>query len=222
MKTKAVIFDFDGTLTKPHRLPNSWARIWDRIDCNDIDQKYYWQYKNGEITYEEWFTLCFECFKEKGVSASDFIAIASEIELIDYIEEYFKFLSDNHIKIYILSGGVGNIIEYKVSHLRKYITSLQADTFLLDENGNLCEVDNSACKVGNKEKFVNAIMDEFGLDKDEVVFIGNGSNDECVCKTGVKTICINPDSDVHAEDRKIWTATIYNCKDIRETLKFID
>ncbi len=30
MKTKAIIFDFDGTLTKPHRLPNSWARVWDR------------------------------------------------------------------------------------------------------------------------------------------------------------------------------------------------
>lgn len=222
MKTKAIIFDFDGTLTKPHRLPNSWARVWDRIECNHIDEILYGRYKNKEITYEEWFRLCFECFKEHGVSQDDFVAIANEIELVDFLDEYFEHLHQNGVKIFILSGGVGNIIEYKIDHLKKYITSLQADMFKLDEFGKLSTINESVCKVEIKSDFVNSIMESLNLNKDEVVFVGNGLNDEEVCKTGVKTICINPDKDAHPEDRKIWTEAICDCKDIRETLNFID
>lgn len=222
MSTKAVIFDFDGTLTKPHRLPNSWARVWDRINCNHIDEVYYNQYKRGEITYKEWFKLCFACFKEHGVSMDDFVAIADEIELVDFIEEYFEYLFQNDVKIFILSGGVGNIIEYKMSHLKKYITSLQADMFKLDEFGKLSSIDESTSKVGEKSTYVNSIMDSLKLNKDEVVFIGNGANDEEVYLTGVKTICVNPDSDAHPENRTFWTEVILKCEDIRETLNFID
>lgn len=222
MKTKAIIFDFDGTLTKKHKLPNSWARVWARINCQSKDEMYYKQYMNGEIDYSEWFKLCYECFKEENVNERDFVEISNEIELIDNLEDYLKFLNEQGIKLYILSGGIGNIIEKKIGHLKKYITSIEADMFLIDENGLLCGISPTQSKVYTKSHFVKHIMSELDIAKDEVVFIGNGLNDEDVYTSGVKTICLNPDCDAHPENKTFWTETIVDCEDIMQTLKFID
>ena len=46
IKTKLVIFDFDGTLSKPDKINNTWARIWNRIDMLDEDDRLYELYKN--------------------------------------------------------------------------------------------------------------------------------------------------------------------------------
>ena len=221
MKTKAVIFDFDGTLTKPHKLPNSWARVWSKIDCLDEDEKYYSQFRNGEITYREWLYLCYECYKRENVCAKLFEDVAEEIELVDYIEEFFKTLYDSNIKIYILSGGVGNIIDSKLAGLKKYITSIEADTFLLDEAGKLCGVKESPSRLETKSYFVKSLLKDLNLNENEVVFVGNGCNDEEVYKAKVKTICVNPDKNAHPDNRTFWTYDMSDCKDIREILKFI-
>ena len=54
MKTKLVVFDFDGTLSKPNALPNSWARIWAKIGRTKDDETLYQMYKNKELSYTEW------------------------------------------------------------------------------------------------------------------------------------------------------------------------
>lgn len=222
MKTKIVVFDFDGTLTKPHKLSNSWARVWNKINCLDKDEFYYKQYVSGQINYKQWLELCFECFKEQNVLEKDFIDIAKEIELVDYIEDYLKFLSQNGIKIFILSGGIGNIIDYKIDNLKKYITSIEADMFLIGQQGNLVGVKECETSVETKSQFILSLMSKYGLDKQEIVFVGNGLNDEEVYKSGVKTICVNPDEDAHPENPIFWTHAIKNCNDIRQTLEFID
>lgn len=222
MKTKAIIFDFDGTLTKPHRLPNSWARVWDRIGCKDIDDLYYGQYLNGEISYTKWLDLCYDCFKENKVNEKDFFEISNEIELVDNLEEYFKYLNGQNIKIYILSGGVGNIIEEKTAPLKKYITSIEADKFLIDEKGYLCGVQASESRIETKSHFVKSLMANLGLNHDEVVFVGNGANDEEVYTSGVKTICVNPDKNAHPNNKIFWTEYLEDCLDIMKTLNFIE
>lgn len=222
MKTKAVVFDFDGTLTKPHRLSNSWARVWDRIGCNDIDDVLYGRFNRGEITYEEWFYLCYDCFKEHKVNMQHFVDIADEIELLDHMEEYFKTLNNSGVKIYVLSGGVGNIVDIKLQSVNKYITSIEADRFVLDEGGDLCGATLSDSRLEKKSFFVNKLMKTLGINRDEVVFIGNGCNDEEVYTTGVKTICINPDNNAHPDNRMFWTISLGKCDDIRKTLEFID
>lgn len=44
MKTKLIIFDFDGTLSKPSKLPNSWARVWNKIGREKDDEILYEKY----------------------------------------------------------------------------------------------------------------------------------------------------------------------------------
>ena len=49
-KTKLVIFDFDGTLTKPHKLDNSWTRIWNKIGLTSEEERlYYNAFKKGKL-----------------------------------------------------------------------------------------------------------------------------------------------------------------------------
>lgn len=54
IKTKLIVFDFDGTLSKPNALPNSWARIWAKIGRTKDDETLYQMYKNKELSYTEW------------------------------------------------------------------------------------------------------------------------------------------------------------------------
>ena len=68
MKTKLIIFDFDGTLSKPNKLPNSWARIWDKIGRADDDNRLYKEYVNGIIDYNTWADEVLKIYREETVS----------------------------------------------------------------------------------------------------------------------------------------------------------
>lgn len=46
------MFDFDGTLSKPNALPNSWARIWAKIGRTKDDETLYQMYKNKELAIQ--------------------------------------------------------------------------------------------------------------------------------------------------------------------------
>ena len=131
-------------------------------------------------------------------------------------------MNENNIKIYILSGGVGNIIEEKTAQLKKYITSIEADKFLIDEDGYLCGVEASESRIETKSHFVRSLMESLGLNCDEVVFVGNGANDEEVYTSGVKTICINPDDNAHPTNKTFWTEYLEDSLDIMKTLNFIE
>ena len=65
MKTKVVIFDFDGTLTVSKT--STWGRIWEKIDALDEDEKlmnmlgYCYAYGVGTVVNKK---RAFECYKK--------------------------------------------------------------------------------------------------------------------------------------------------------------
>ena len=86
-KTKLVIFDFDGTLTKPHKLDNSWTRIWNKIGLTSEEERlYYNAFKKGKISYQEWVGEVIKIFRANGVNRSMIYSLAKETKL-------FKFCS---------------------------------------------------------------------------------------------------------------------------------
>ena len=64
MKTKAVIFDFDGTLTRGGEGSCSWARVWKALDDEETDNKFYGMFARGEIDDPTWMRLIEERYKE--------------------------------------------------------------------------------------------------------------------------------------------------------------
>ena len=47
MKTKIVIFDYDGTLTKSEKGTNTWFNMWKALDDLETDEKFYSMFKKG-------------------------------------------------------------------------------------------------------------------------------------------------------------------------------
>lgn len=222
MKTKAIIFDFDGTLTKPHKFPNSWARLWHKIGCQEEDDILYGKFNNKEITYDEWLEECLKIFRRERVCKKDFQEISKDTSLVDFFDEYMHTLANNNVSVYVLSGGIGNVIECKLENYKKQIKEIICDKFKLDEHEIVCGYESIPQSLAKKSKVVYSILEKDKLSKDEVVFIGNGANDEEVYLTGVKTICVNPDCNAHPENKTFWKEYIKDCNDIRKTLNFID
>lgn len=220
-KTKLVIFDFDGTLSKPDKINNTWARIWNKIDMLDEDDRLFELYKNKEITYLQWVDEIVKIFRDNNVTNAMFTSLANEIELLDNCEKVFKIFYEKGIKICILSGGVKNIIEEKVKNFSRYITKIEAEFLTLDENGVVNGAKLSDSNIEDKSHFILKQMKEYDLKKEEVVFVGNSYNDEEAYKSGATTICINP-VETDYTNKTIWTYYIEQTNDLTTILPFIN
>lgn len=221
MKTKIIVFDFDGTISKVEKGFNCWRAIWEELDAIEIDRKYYNMYNEGKITYLEWCRIIEEEFVARNVNKDMMEQIGKRIELMDNAEEFFKILENKNIKSYILSGGIRNMIEASLGDLKQYLTDIQADYFTFDEDGkmkNLCLCNGHS--VERKDEFVNILLRENDLQPEEVLFVGNGANDEDVYKSGVRTLCFNPDG-ANYKDKNIWNATVWS-DSLLDVLPYID
>ena len=217
MQTKVVIFDFDGTLTISNS--STWVRIWDKINKPEIDYKYYLMYKNGEINYNQWLEKCFLEYKDSGYSENDLNELVNNMSLIKDVEEVFKCFKQQNIQIYILSGGIKTVIERSLKHLTSYVKFIEASNFLFNSQGQLDKIVYPTCNPENKQEFVNLIIKNEQVSPSSVLFVGNGKNDETVYKTGVNTLCLNPD-DADYNNRTIWH-NVVETKTLKDILPFI-
>ncbi len=221
---KAVIFDFDGTLTKGRKGSNCWHEIWKHIDDLDYDNFLFGQYLENKIDHKTWLKLIFERYKFKGVKRKDLSEIAEKISLISGARETLKQLNESNIKIFVLSGGVRQIIEdvLKKDNLQQYITLIETYDLIFDESGEL--VDYARPNMHNpesKNEFIELLKQKYNLKGEDILFVGNSKNDEKAYLSGVKTLCINPDG-ANTENKKIWNYVIENCENLKEILKFCE
>lgn len=220
MKTKLIIFDFDGTLSKPNKLPNSWARIWAKIDRQKDDDRLYGDYLSGKIDYNQWAVEVLKIYHEEKVSTKTLEEIAGETVLLDNSKEVLETLYKSGIKIIILSGGIKNIIESVLGDCKDYIYKIEAQEILFDKNGIVNGITKLDHFIEDKSQYVDFIMKELNLKPDEVLFFGNGKNDEDVYKTHIKTICVNPD-DANYKDKTIWNDVILKSENLKDIMHFV-
>ena len=220
MKTKLIIFDFDGTLSKPNELPNSWARIWAKINRKDDDDRLYRMYLNGEINYEQWAVEVLKIYRDSKVNKSLIEEIAKDTVLLDESDKVLKYLYDKGIKIMILSGGIKNIINSVLGENKNYIFKIEAQELLFDENGIVKGVTKLNHSIEDKSQYVDMVIKELNLNPNEVLFFGNGENDEGVYKTKVKTICMNPDG-ADYNNKTVWNELIMNTSSLNDILPFV-
>jgi len=217
MQTRVVIFDFDGTLTISKS--STWARIWQKLNALDVDEKYYLMFKAGEIDYNTWLECCFNEFKNRGYNLRDLEELVSSMRLINDVETVFNIFMENNIKIYILSGGIKTIIERVLRDNTKFISNIEASNFLFDKHGNLSSFIPPMMNPENKQEYVNYVIKTENVNPNEVLFVGNGKNDETVYKTRVNTLCLNPD-DADFSNKKIWH-NVVETESLKDILPFI-
>lgn len=201
---KYVVFDFDGTLTIAKKGSNSWYNIWNYLDALDEDEYLFNKYKNGEFDYNEWVLRCIDSYKTHNLDKSAMEALANNVNLINDIAKIFQLFNKLNIKIYIMSQGVKNIIDLALKDVSKYISDIQGVELFFDENDI---VSGASYKIEDKQDYIQDIIAQENCNPDDILFVGNGQNDETVYKTGVETLCLNAD-DTDCNNKTFWTNSL--------------
>ena len=209
---KAVIFDFDGTLTKLSQ--NVWKQTWSALGYETGEGSYYralfGKFLNGEITHSEWIDFTCKAYMERGLDKQTLLNIGRKIEMHDGFEEMLIDLKDKGYSLHIVSGNIGDVV----------CDVLKDNSFEFDESGKLIDIIGTNYDYQGKADFVNSFIHTSGSKASEVTFVGNGDNDEYVYTTGCETICVNPDR-TDADNKTIWHNAVKNLTDLRQLLPII-
>ena len=207
---KAVIFDFDGTLTE--KKGNLWKRIWKELGHDIGPDSYYVslfkRFMSGNITHRQWCELTLEAFKEKGFTKQKLDEITDDMTLIQGAEDLIKYLHDRSLELHIVSGNIISVIEKVLGPNNRYISAIKANEFLFDNNGNITEIVGTKYDHEGKATYIKELCERKGYKPSEVLFIGNSMNDEWVYRSGARTLCVNPD-DTKSENSTIWNKVIH-------------
>ncbi|KAA5535121.1 HAD-IB family phosphatase [Taibaiella lutea] len=220
-KTKAVIFDFDGTLTQPIDNHTTWEKIWielgyDINDCAELHRKY----SISEITHKEWCELTESKFKSKGLSKQHLNKIADDLHLVNGIESVIKELSENNISLYICSGSIDYIVKRALRESGRNFEEIKSNKFLFDRNDKLHSIIGTRYDFEGKADYISQISRDLDIHPYEILFVGNSLNDEWAHQSGAITLCINPTM-TNPDHPFQWTYSIRNLKNLNEILRFV-
>ena len=95
-------------------------------ECQELHQRF----NRKEISHAEWCKITEEKFKERNLHKETVEKIASKIHLIKGVRNTLKRLSDEGIKIYIVSGSIDIIIKKVMGDMSQYIEEIKANSFL--------------------------------------------------------------------------------------------
>ena len=221
-KKKVVVFDFDGTLTKPTQYMSTWEILWTTLGYPVSEcEKYHRMFSKGAIDHDEWCEITEKYFIEAGCSRTHIREAAASAELVDDVQEVIFELKANGILLYILSGSIKQFIEAVLGkELSGCFTEIKANRFMFNDQGMLEGIIGTPYDFAGKARFVNKIMQDKHVQPEEIIYIGNSFNDEFVYKTGVETLCINPRGTDFYND-KIWHNYIRNLTSLKEVLPYI-
>ena len=224
MKTKAVVFDFDGTLTIG-RANNVWKMLYIALGYDIGEGSNYknsfLSFKNKEYDYASWVEVNKSDFIKAGLNKTIFNNVLTEINLIRGLEKTLKTLSEKGIKLFVLSGNIKYAIKSVLGDLADYFTEISANDAIFDNNGNLKDLVATKYDFEGKADFIVKVREELNVEPDEIVFVGNGSNDVWAYRSGAKTICINP-KDADENNNEKWHVVLKSVKDLSEILEYID
>lgn len=220
---KAVVFDFDGTLTRPQLGYNTWETIWTELGYPvEYCEKYHKMFSNKEITHDEWCEITEKYFKERNLTKNIIVKVAERAELLDDVHEVITYLKSKGVLLYILSGSIKQYIELVLGkNTAGCFVEIKANRFIFDSQGKLEGIIGTPYDFEGKARFVNKIMLDKKLLSKEIIYIGNSFNDEFVYETGVETLCVNPQGTDYY-DGKIWHNYIRNVMSLKEVLPFIE
>ncbi len=192
-------------------------QVWKSIGKESEDTYHYNKYINGDYTYDEWLNVVFNIFKDSKVNKKIFNDIAINATFIDNLEDFLVKMKSAGIKLYVLSGGIKNIIDIHLIDVNKYFESIEAYGFSYDDKGCINQILYPNHNPEKKNEFVSMVIRDLDVKPNEVLFVGNGSNDETVYLSGARTLCLNPD-DAHWDNKTIW----HNCINTNNILDIIE
>ena len=219
---KIVVFDFDGTLTKPRVDSNTWELMWTILGYDVSEcEKYHKQFSNNEISHDEWCEITEKMFIKAGCSKQHIREAAQGAQLANDAGEVIMELKSKGIKLYIVSGSIKQYVECVLGReLTECFTEIKANRFTFDDQGMLNGIIGTPYDFEGKARFVNKIIQSTHISPKDILYVGNSFNDEFIYTTGVETLCINPKNTDFYND-KIWHHFIRRLKSLKEILPYV-
>jgi HAD superfamily phosphoserine phosphatase-like hydrolase len=219
--TKAVVLDFDGTMTSRKEDITTWEKIWVSLgyDINDCS-KYHRQYSEGKLSHSQWCDITRDKFRQKGLRESQLLDVAKTIELIPGCREVLNLLQSHNIKLYIVSGSIRQIIKNVLGKMYELFDEVKANELTFDSDGRLSKIKGTKYDFEGKADFIKAVIQDNGFSPLEVLFIGNSCNDVWASQSGAKTLCVNPRF-TDPNNVEHWTYCLRKMYDLRTIMEFV-
>ena len=220
---KAIVFDFDGTLTKKYNRYSTWQNIWRKLgysinDCNELHERF----SQNEFSHQEWCNKTCEKFKEKGMTHRILSEVADEMSLIEGTIPALKKMRDNNIHLFIASGSIRDVIVKVIGENNVHLfEEIKANTMEFDNTGLLKRIIGTKYDFSGKRDFIEKVAQTLDINTCNILFVGNSNNDKLAYKSGAVTLCVNPDL-TDPQDKKIWHNTIYEMKNLNDIISYVD
>ncbi len=220
-KTRAVVFDFGGTLSKSQAKYTTWERLWKKIgytvnDCSELHHRY----QRGIITHQEWCDCTYEAFRERGLTEAHLIEEAKNIELVSGVANTIIDLRKRGIRLYIVSGSLKPIIIKALGELYQEFEEIRANDITFDSSGVISKIFSTPYDFRGKADFLRRIIGELNISPLDVLFVGNSCNDVFASESGVRTLCVNPRF-TDPDKQEHWTYSLREMTDFSDVLKYI-
>lgn len=223
-KIRMVVFDFDGTLTKPRRSggqATTWEMLWmalgyDKKECQELHKKF----TKGAIDHSQWCKLTEAKFVERGLTRTQVVEIGRSIELLGGVSETLQALERRGVPAFVVSGSILDVVNATLGDARAHIADVRANIFKYDDDGLLREIIGTKYDFRGKADYIREKADERHCSPRDVLFVGNSMNDRFAHESGARTLCINPRlTDI--SQTEIWNDCIQTCSDLTEILPFV-
>ncbi len=216
---KAIMFDFDGTLTI--KSPNIWKAIWGNLGYETGKGSYFSMlfimFLTKDITHQKWCDLTCEKFMEKGLHKDLVKSITKQIRLNDGATETFKTLKEMGYSLHIISGNFKSVIKEVLGENAKYFDSINANEFEYDKNGYVVGIKGTNYDFEGKAHFITEFKEKNNMPAKDICFVGNGDNDEWAHLSGCRTLCVNPEN-TDITNKTKWHHAIENVTNLTQIL----
>ncbi|MBC7081176.1 MAG: HAD-IB family phosphatase [Thermoplasmatales archaeon] len=201
-----IVFDMDGVFIEER---SSWKVIHKKygIKNDDIVEAY----KKGEIDDEEFLNRDIERWREKGIRKENIEKIFNSIDLTSGCRECIEYLNEIG-EIAIISGGIDTLAKRIANFGIKYVF---ANGIIYRENLPWKAILN--VPLMEKGKVLEKLIEKLGVEKENVIVIGDTKYDiDMFRRAGVK-IAFNPTDEI-----KNFANFVVEKRDLNELIKIFE
>jgi phosphoserine phosphatase len=218
--TKAVVFDFGGTLTRSTSPLSTWERMWHAVGYSTADAgNHLRRFIAKKITHQQWCDVTATRLRERAFSRNHLKEIAQGIKPVDGIRETLVKLRDQGTALYIVSGSVKEIIVEILGENYSLFSEIRANEMNFGEDGVIKSIKGHQFDFEGKADFIRRVIDDQGCSPLDVLFVGNSLNDTWASQSGARTLCVNP-ADVDFTNTFVWTDYIREMSSLTESLPY--
>jgi phosphoserine phosphatase len=190
MKVKLILCDFDGTITQTDVLDRMCAVAGRENESREINARYQQGLEDGAQALIRRFSLL------EGLSLDRLMPVLQTVELTKGARELFGYAHEQGIRVLVLSGNARFVLEYFGEMLH---FSSVAGSRVLIKDGIIQPWDEEQCACVDKLSEARRYIRQLGLNKEEIVAIGDSIADEGIFALAGISFLINRKGNIRAD-----------------------